>query len=162
SRLLLLPCKLFPEPKLNRGERFRRAVEEIGQIFIMVGQLLSRRPGLVASDIILELNHMNVIDIPITSKNLREVVETVLDYKVWPIFIKFGQLLSTRPDLVAPDIILELNHLQDNVTPFNSTHFRELVETALDAKVGDIFLEYEQEPLVSASVAQVHGAVLKN
>lgn len=109
ARLLLLPCKLFPEPKLNRGERLRRAFEELG-----------------------------------------------------PIFIKFGQLLSTRPDLVAPDIILELNHLQDNVTPFDSTHFRELVEAALDAKVGDIFLEYEQEPLASASVAQVHGAVLKN
>src|SRR5690606_12729816 len=104
-----LPCKLFPEPKLNRGERLRRALEELG-----------------------------------------------------PIFIKFGQLLSTRPDLVAPDIIVELNHLQDNVTPFDSTHFRELVEAALDAKVGDIFLEYEQEPLASASVAQVHGAVLKN
>ena len=108
-RLLLLPCKLFPTPSLNRGERLRRAFEDLG-----------------------------------------------------PIFIKFGQLLSTRPDLIPDDIVRELNHLQDNVKPFDANQFRALVELALGAKVEDIFLEYEQEPLASASVAQVHGAVLKD
>src|SRR5690554_126505 len=79
-----------------------------------------------------------------------------------PIFIKFGQLLSTRPDLVPEDIVIELHQLQDNVPPFASGHFRELVEESLGANVEDIFLDYEQEPMVSASIAQVHGAVLKD
>lgn len=79
-----------------------------------------------------------------------------------PIFIKFGQLLSTRPDLVPEDIVIELHQLQDNVPPFASGHFRELVEESLGANVEDIFLDYEQEPMASASIAQVHGAVLKD
>jgi ubiquinone biosynthesis protein len=79
-----------------------------------------------------------------------------------PIFIKFGQLLSTRPDLVPEDIVSELHQLQDNVPPFASGHFRELVEESLGANVEDIFLDYEQEPMASASIAQVHGAVLKD
>lgn len=79
-----------------------------------------------------------------------------------PIFIKFGQLLSTRPDLVPEDIVCELHQLQDNVPPFESGHFRELVEASLGAKVEDIFLDYEPEPMASASIAQVHGAVLKD
>lgn len=79
-----------------------------------------------------------------------------------PIFIKFGQLLSTRPDLIPADIVLELNHLQDNVTPFANDEFQRIVETSLGAKVGDIFASYEQAPLASASVAQVHSATLKD
>jgi ubiquinone biosynthesis protein len=79
-----------------------------------------------------------------------------------PIFIKFGQLLSTRPDLVPADIVIELNYLQDRVTPFAKKTFRTMVETALGASIEDIFSDYEAEPLASASVAQVHGATLKN
>ncbi|MFO1389556.1 ubiquinone biosynthesis regulatory protein kinase UbiB [Cellvibrio sp.] len=109
ARLLLLPCSLFPASSLSRGERLRRACEELG-----------------------------------------------------PIFVKFGQLLSTRPDLVATDIVMELNYLQDRVAPFDSQEFRRIVESALGASVDDIFSEYDQEPLASASVAQVHTATLKN
>ena len=79
-----------------------------------------------------------------------------------PIFVKFGQLLSTRPDLVPQDIVLELNHLQDNVAPFANEEFLRIVETALDAKVEDIFASYDHAPLASASVAQVHTAQLKD
>lgn len=79
-----------------------------------------------------------------------------------PIFVKFGQLLSTRPDLVPDDIVRELNHLQDNVAPFPNEEFQRIVETSLGAKVGDIFASYEASPLASASVAQVHTAVLKD
>lgn len=79
-----------------------------------------------------------------------------------PIFVKFGQLLSTRPDLVPDDIVAELNYLQDSVTPFDNNEFRSIVERALGASVDTIFSDYDHEPLASASVAQVHAATLKN
>ena len=79
-----------------------------------------------------------------------------------PIFIKFGQLLSTRPDLIPADIVKELDQLQDNVPPFANDTFRALVESALGAPVEDIFATFSIEPLASASVAQVHAATLKS
>ena len=79
-----------------------------------------------------------------------------------PIFVKFGQLLSTRPDLVPADICTELAQLQDNVPPFKSAKFRQIVEEALNSSVDELFLSFESEPLASASVAQVHAAVLKD
>jgi ubiquinone biosynthesis protein len=79
-----------------------------------------------------------------------------------PIFVKFGQLLSTRPDLIPADIVAELNYLQDNVAPFSKETFRNIIESALRDSVENIFSEYQAEPLASASVAQVHCATLKN
>jgi len=77
-----------------------------------------------------------------------------------PIFIKFGQLLSTRPDLIPPDICNELDQLQDNVPPFDNDQFIAIVETALGDSIDNLFLQFDREPLASASVAQVHAAVL--
>ena len=79
-----------------------------------------------------------------------------------PIFIKFGQLLSTRPDLIPHDIVQELNHLQDNVPPFSSERFKQIVELSLDASVSTVFSQFGEDPLASASIAQVHTATLKN
>lgn len=78
-----------------------------------------------------------------------------------PVFIKFGQVLSTRPDLVATDIVEELDHLQDNVAPFDNDQCREIIEKALGKPVGELFDDFDPEPLASASVAQVHTARLK-
>lgn len=77
-----------------------------------------------------------------------------------PIFIKFGQLLSTRPDLLPADIVLELNKLQDRVPPFPGDQFRAQVEQALGQTVTEAFAEFDPNPLASASIAQVHAARL--
>lgn len=82
--------------------------------------------------------------------------------RLGPIFIKFGQLLSTRPDLVPPDIVNELDELQDNVPPFSVDLFRERVADELEQPIEDVFQTLDEQPLASASIAQVHGAVLKD
>ena len=78
-----------------------------------------------------------------------------------PIFIKFGQLLSTRRDLMPTDIADELMLLQDRVPPFDPKKAVALIEEQLGATVGEVFSRFDVEPLASASVAQVHGARLK-
>jgi ubiquinone biosynthesis protein len=95
------------------------------------------------------------------SNNLGERLRKALE-SLGPIFVKFGQLLSTRPDLVPEDICKELAQLQDNVPPFKSAKFRQIVEEALGSSVDKLFLSFEPEPLASASVAQVHAATLKD
>jgi len=77
-----------------------------------------------------------------------------------PIFVKFGQLLSTRPDLIPGDIVKELDHLQDNVAPFDSETFIQIVESNLNNSIENLFKNFDKQPLASASVAQVHSAEL--
>ena len=77
-----------------------------------------------------------------------------------PVFVKFGQMLSTRRDLLADDIAGELALLQDNVPPFSSEQAIDIIETSLGSTVGELFASFENESLASASIAQVHGAVM--
>jgi len=77
-----------------------------------------------------------------------------------PIFVKFGQILSTRRDLVPPDVADELALLQDRVAPFDGTTARALVEQSLARPVDVAFASFDTTPLASASVAQVHAATL--
>lgn len=77
-----------------------------------------------------------------------------------PVFVKFGQLLSTRRDLLPDDLALALKHLQDRVPPFESGLARRIIEQELGAPVGDLFEHFDTDPMASASVAQVHGARL--
>jgi ubiquinone biosynthesis protein len=79
-----------------------------------------------------------------------------------PIYVKFGQILSTRRDLLPPDIADELAGLQDDVPPFDSALARKIIESELEAPVEELFAEFEDQPLASASIAQVHGARLKS
>ena len=77
-----------------------------------------------------------------------------------PIYIKFGQILSTRRDLLPDDIAEELVKLQDDVPPFPAAQSQAIVEKALGGKVEDIFARFEAKPMASASIAQVHAATL--
>ena len=106
---LLAPWHLFPKPKLDRGDRLRLALEELG-----------------------------------------------------PVFVKFGQILSTRRDLLPDDMAESLKNLQDRVPPFPSDVARDIIESSLGAPVAELFQDFTPDPIASASVAQVHGATLPN
>ncbi len=103
------PWRLGSVPDMSRGERLRRALEDLG-----------------------------------------------------PVFIKFGQMLSTRRDLLPEDIADELARLQDRVPPFPEEQSVAIIETALGKPVGELFATFETAPMASASVAQVHAATLHN
>ncbi len=79
-----------------------------------------------------------------------------------PIFMKFGQTLSTRRDLLPPDIADELAKLQDRVPPFDAAQARMLIETALGKPVGEVFAQFDEAPLAAATIAQVHSATLQD
>ncbi|CAB0151310.1 putative protein kinase UbiB [Pseudidiomarina piscicola] len=80
-----------------------------------------------------------------------------------PVWVKFGQMLSTRRDLLAPDIALELAKLQDKVKPFAGEQAQQLIEKALGLpSIDDAFDDFSVAPLASASIAQVHTATLKH
>ncbi len=79
-----------------------------------------------------------------------------------PVYVKFGQILSTRRDLLPGEIADELALLQDRVPPFPGEQAQSIIEKSLDAPVDELFDNFEIEPLASASIAQVHAAKLKS
>lgn len=79
-----------------------------------------------------------------------------------PTFIKFGQLLSTRPDMISAEYVLELSKLQDRVEPGPFEPIRQLVEEDLGGTLEEKFREFDPEPIAAASIAQVHRAVLRD
>ena len=79
-----------------------------------------------------------------------------------PIYVKFGQILSTRRDLLPKDIADELAKLQDSVPAFPGSAARRIIEAAYEKPLSEVFLDFDEAPLASASIAQVHAAKLKN
>ena len=88
-----------------------------------------------------------------------EAIRITLE-ELGPIFIKFGQALSTRPDIIPADIAEELSKLQDNVPPFPSEQALEIFAKAFKRSAFDVFAWFDPKPLASASMAQVHAARL--
>src|SRR5687767_236324 len=90
-------------------------------------------------------------------QRLREMLD-----ELGPTFVKFGQLLSTRPDIVPPDIVFELKGLQDKVRSFPTEEARGVIEEELELTLEQLFAEFEEQPVAAASIGQVHRAVLPN
>jgi ubiquinone biosynthesis protein len=90
-------------------------------------------------------------------QHLREVLD-----ELGPTFVKFGQLLSTRPDVVPPDIVIELRALQDDVRPFPFEQAEQVIEEELGNTLERLFLDFEPTPVAAASIGQVHRATLPN
>lgn len=107
--IFLMPWNWLPRKRAPRGERLRQALEDLG-----------------------------------------------------PVFIKLGQMLSTRRDLLPDDIAQELAKLQDNVPAFPAEQSKAIIEASLKCDVTDAFSRFDNEPFASASIAQVHGAQLKD
>ena len=79
-----------------------------------------------------------------------------------PIYIKFGQTLSTRPDLIGTEVADSLKYLQDKLPPFSSKIVRARIEKRFGQKISDLFETFEDTPVAAASIAQVHKARLKS
>ena len=90
-------------------------------------------------------------------RRLRETLD-----ELGPTFVKFGQLLSTRPDVVPPDIVVELRKLQDDVSPFPFSHVEQVISEELGQPIERLFVEFGEQPIAAASIGQVHEAVLPN
>ena len=90
-------------------------------------------------------------------QHLREVLD-----ELGPTFVKFGQLLSTRPDVVPPDIVVELRALQDDVRPFPFEQAERVIEEELGNSLERLFLDFDPMPVAAASIGQVHRATLPN
>ncbi len=128
-------------------QRTLSRVTEIGRVATRhgFGYLLDRRR---ASDTELDADR---------GRRLREMFD-----ELGPTFVKFGQVLSTRPDVVPPDIIVELRRLQDNVSPFPMEDVERVVRQELGLTIEQAFTEFDEQPVAAASIGQVHRATLPN
>ena len=90
-------------------------------------------------------------------RHLRDMLD-----ELGPTFVKFGQLLSTRPDIVPPDIVAELRSLQDDVRPFPFAEVELTIREDLGQPIERLFTEFDETPLAAASIGQVHRATLPN
>ena len=90
-------------------------------------------------------------------QHLREMLD-----ELGPTFVKFGQLLSTRPDVLPPDIIAELRGLQDDVRPFSIADVEKVIAEDLGLTIAQLFAEFDEKPVAAASIGQVHRATLPN
>ncbi|MBL0715916.1 MAG: phosphotransferase, partial [Desulfosarcina sp.] len=117
---------------------------------------------------LLKIDQYIEIGLQMISRNRRERLERLSRAErvrmaleeLGPTYVKLGQVLSTRPDLIPVDFINELAKLQDEVPPFNTKEVERIITVELGAAPDEIFASFEPTPLASASIGQVHGATL--
>ncbi len=110
------------------------------------------------------------LQVPTTQSGVEQALYTANLYKriaslleaLGPTFIKFGQIMSTRPDIFPEELVKELESLQDNVAPLPIAEVRAQIAAELKAAPEELFAHFEAQPLASASIAQVHAATLKS
>jgi ubiquinone biosynthesis protein len=151
------PAECHTEPMASTASRNLGRISEIAQVAVRHGfgyffethrltDLLPGRPKL---------------DADVTSSQRGQHLREMLD-ELGPTFVKFGQLLSTRPDVVPPDIVSELQSLQDAVRPFPYEDVERVVREDLGLSVEQLFTEFDPTPVAAASIGQVHRATLPN
>jgi ubiquinone biosynthesis protein len=134
--------------RLTRRTQIAR-VREIAQVAARhgFGYAFERRPR--SSD---DQSHVSM---EARGRHLREMLD-----ELGPTFVKFGQLLSIRPDLIPAEIINELRLLQDSVSPFPYDEVEQVIRAELKGEVGDLFAQFDPVPVAAASIGQVHLAEL--
>jgi ubiquinone biosynthesis protein len=139
--------------------RHLRRYQELAQVMV--------RHGFDGVADLLGLRHWLALPMRLAGSRLEESVSAAVHLRLaaeelGPTFIKLGQMLSTRPDLLPPEYLLELSQLRDNVPPFSFEKAQEIIESELGAPLTDLFASFEATPLAAASLGQVHGAVLRD
>ncbi len=140
---------------MNRITRLIKIVYII--IKYRLDEFFQIEPSSTVMKIVFTLSPWKLLPKPKKSKAIR--LRLALE-ELGPVFVKFGQVLSTRKDLLPDDIAWELQKLQDQVPPFPGEQARLIIENSLKKPITQLFTEFDQTPLASASVAQVHTATL--
>ncbi len=117
----------------------------------------AKRQGLLGLEGVTDSGGEGPGDIKAKAKAFRERL-----VELGPAYIKLGQVLSTRPDLLPVPYVKELEHLQDDVPPMDFEQVEKTIEEELGARIGKLFESFEEEPLGSASLGQVHAALLRD
>ena len=151
---------MFAWPWGRRVRNLRR-YREVLQVFLRHGfdnaiQQLGLEPLVALPRRILGARREEV-PLPTAAEHFRLALE-----ELGPTFVKLGQVLSTRPDLLPPEFIAELSKLQDRVPPFPFPLARAQVEASLGKPLEEVFAEFAEEPLAAASLGQVHAARLRD
>jgi len=127
-----------------------RALSTVGGRLIEVTRI-ARRHGLVGRRLV----SRSALTSPEGGRRIRGFLEDC-----GGVFVKFGQIASTRSDLIPPAVIVELSDLQSNVKKVPTDQIRAAIESELSAPVGELFTDFDDEPLAAASIGQTHTAVL--
>lgn len=132
-----------------------KSLREIGRLNKVIGVLIKNGFGFLIDSVKYSKSKQ------VNSHNNAVRMRTIME-ELGPTFVKLGQLLSLRPDLVPVEYCKEFSKLQDSVPAFPFDKVREIVEQELKFSLGEVFSEFQKEPIAAASIGQVHKARLKN